>query len=133
VTVSLSEFKGASGGDVVRAVGVFSDESDVFYLGRVRLLVDRRPIELSIEAVPLMARPDEVIEFSVSWRGGAIDPRATWDFDETDGIQQEAVGVKTSYLYKEPGDYMVTCSVSDRDGVRSPISKGVGIKVVGPE
>jgi hypothetical protein len=54
-----------------------------------------------------------------------------WDFDKADGIQQQAVGSTVKYLYEEPGDYLVTCTVSDRDGVRSPVTKGIGIKVEG--
>ncbi len=132
VAVPLSRFQGVEEATTVHAVGVFADESDVFYLGRIGLLVDRTPVEIAVEASPLMARPDEIIDFSASLRGGPINPFITWDFDKSNGIQEQAIGAEVQYLYKAPGDYLVTCTVSDRDGVRSPVKKGIGIKVEGP-
>jgi len=132
VAIPLSEFEGAEGAQEVRAVGVFADESDVFYLGRVSLLIDRSPVELTVRAEPLIARTDEVIEFSTSLRGGPLEPRISWDFDKKDGIEEQALGPEVKYLYKEPGDYLVTCSVSDRAGIRSPVTETLGIRVEGP-
>ena len=132
VAIPLSGFEGAEGAQEVRAVGVFADESDVFYLGRVSLLIDRSPVELTVNADPLIARTDEVIELSASLRGGPIEPRVSWDFDEADGIQEQALGREVKYLYKKPGDYLVTCTVADRAGIRSPVTEVVGIRVEKP-
>ncbi len=131
VTVPLSQMKGAPGATKVRAVGVFADESDVFYLGRVRLLADSRPVDVTVKAEPLFARPNQLIEFSASLRGGAVDPQISWDFDKADGIQQQALGSEVKFLYKEPGDYLVTCTVTDKAGVRAPATAVVGIRVEG--
>jgi hypothetical protein len=131
VAVPLSRFKGVEDAKAVRAVGIFTDESDVFYLGQVRLLVDRTPVQVTVSADPLVARTNQVISLAVSLRGGPINPRVAWDFDKGDGIQQQAVGSMVKYLYEEPGDYLVTCTVSDRDGIRSAVTKGIGIKVEG--
>ncbi|MCJ7822084.1 MAG: PKD domain-containing protein, partial [Armatimonadetes bacterium] len=109
----------------------FSDQSDVFYLGRVALLVDRRPVELTVEATPSITRVDQMIDFSVELRGGPVNPVVSWDFDESDGIQQQAVGPKAKYIYKKPGDYIATCTVRDRGGVQPDSVKSVGIRVEG--
>jgi len=129
VTVPLSKLKGPKGATQVRAVGVFADESEVFYLGRIRLLRDSKPLEVTIKAEPLYARPNQVIQFGATLRGGAVDPQIAWDFDKQDGIQQQALGKEVKYLYKKPGDYLVTCTVTDKTGVRAPATKAVGIKV----
>ena len=129
VTVSLGQLKGPEGATQVRAVGVFAGNSDVFYLGRVRLIEDRRPAEATIKAEPLFARPNQVITFTVSLRGGHIAPIISWDFDKTSGIQQQAFGPEVRYLYNKPGDYLVTCTITDKAKVRPPVTATVGIKV----
>ncbi len=129
VTIPLSALKGPAGSTQVRAVGVFSSESEVFYLARIRLIEDRRPAEVVIKAEPLFARPDKLITFTASLRGGPIDPIISWDFDKTNGIQQQAVGEEVRYLYSKPGDYLVTCTVTDKAGIRAPATATVGIKV----
>jgi hypothetical protein len=129
VAVPLSRFRGATEATTVRAVGVFADEAEVFYLGRVRLLVDRRPVEVTVTADPLFARPDRVIEFSASLRGGAIDPRISWDFGDSAGLQEQALGAEVKYLFDKPGNYLVTCTVTDRAGLRPPVTGTVGIRV----
>ena len=129
VSVPLSKLKGPHGAKQVRAVGIFANESDVFYLGRVRLLRDSKPVELTVKAEPLYARPKQVIQFEATLRGGTVDPQISWDFDKQDGVQQQALGKTVKFVYKKPGDYLVTCTVTDKAGVRTPVTKVVGIKV----
>ncbi|MBN1457982.1 MAG: PKD domain-containing protein [Armatimonadetes bacterium] len=129
VAVSLAAMKGATDATQVRAVGVFTDESEVFYLGRVRLLVDNRPVEVTAKAEPLFTLPGQVVEFEASLRGGLIEPNFSWDFDRRDGIQAQALGEKVKFVFKEPGDYIITCTVTDKAGVQSPSKDEVGVKV----
>lgn len=35
----------------------------------------------------------------------------TWDFDDRDGIQVDSSEIKPSYVYKQPGNYIVTLTV----------------------
>jgi hypothetical protein len=129
VTVPLTELKGAAGATQVRAVGIFSLESDIFYLGRVRLIEDKRPVEATVKAEPLFAQVNQVITCTVTLRGGPVDPLISWDFDKADGIQQQALGPEVRYLYKKPGDYLITCTITDKSKVRPPATDVIGIKV----
>ena len=131
VSASLEQMSGPKDATKVRAVGIFSDESDVFYLGRVSLVEDNKPVEVTVKAAPLMARPEQVIEFTATLRGGPVEAVISWDFDKKDGLTQQAVGPEVKYLYKESGDYIVTCTVTDKDGVRKPAVGSVGIRVEG--
>jgi PKD repeat protein len=70
-----------------------------------------------------------VIQFEATLRGGTVDPQISWDFDKQDGVQQQALGKSVKFVYKKPGDYLVTCTVTDKAGVRTPVTKVVGIKV----
>ena len=40
----------------------------------------------------------------------------SWDFDASDGIQQDSTGVTVSHIYTEPGSYIVTLTVTDTSG-----------------
>jgi hypothetical protein len=131
VRAALSEMAGAEGAAEVRAVGVFTDESEVFYLGRVSIVADSKPVEVTVKAEPLFARPRAVITFSASLRGGLVDPKTSWDFDQRDGIQRQALGREVKFLYDEPGDYLVTCTVTDKSGLREAATAEVGIRVEG--
>jgi len=129
VSIALSDFRGAPGSQKVRAVGIFADESDVLYVGRVSLLVDRSVVRATLKAIPSVARVGEMIEFSVTLKGGPIRPLISWDFDRADGIQREAVGGKVKYVYKSPGDYLATCTITDKAGVRAQMTEQIGVHV----
>jgi len=129
VSVPLSSFRGAEDANNVHAVGVFADESDVFYLGRVSLIVDHTAVRATVTAEPGITQVNQLIEFSASLRGGTIDPKISWDFDDDDGLQEEAFGPKVRYVYHEPGDYLVTCTVTDRSGARLPIVESTGVHI----
>ena len=134
VTVSLSQFRGGSSQGIqevgsVRAVGVFADESDVFYLGRARLIIDQTPVDVTLKADPSITMPGQLITFTAELRGGPIVPRISWDFDDSNGLQEQALGATAKYLYEKPGDYLATCTVTDRAGVRSPLVKAVGVRI----
>ena len=129
VSIALSDFRGAPGSQKVRAVGIFADESDVLYVGRVSLLVDRSVVRATLTASPSVARVGEMIEFSVTLKGGPIRPLISWDFDRADGIQREAVGGKVKYVYKSPGDYLATCTITDKAGVRAQMTEQIGVHV----
>jgi len=133
VSVALSDFKGAADASTIRAVGVFADESDVFYVGRVGMVVDRSAVRVTLKATPSVTRVDNVVEFTATLKGGPIAPKISWDFDKSDGIQRQAVGGKVKYAYKEPGDYLVTCAIADRSGVRAKMTQEIGVRVEGSE
>jgi len=129
VSVSLARFKGPEGAKQLRAVGLFSEQSDVFYLGQLRLLVDRTPVRAAVKAEPAITRTGQVIDFSVELSGGPVDPQISWDFGESDEVKQQAVGARVKYVYKKAGDYLVTCTVADRGGVRGPLKASSGVHI----
>ncbi len=130
VVISLLRFKGAEGARELHALGVFADQPDVFYVGRIRLLSDRTPMKITIKVDPSITVTDQIVEFSAEMGGGAIEnPRFAWDFDESDGIQRQAVGKKVKYIYQEPGDYVVTCTMTDEPGIRDVVTEKAGVRV----
>ena len=62
-----------------------------------------------------------------------MDPKISWDFDDGNGLQEEAFGPKVRYLYHEAGDYLVTCTITARTGARPPIVQTTGVHIEGVE
>jgi hypothetical protein len=129
VSYPLSRFVGAQGASRLQAVGVYTDEADTFYLGQVRLISDTAPVKATIKGDPNNTTTGKVIDFSIAFSGGYLDPKVSWDFNDADGIQKQAAGTKVKYLYTKPGDYMVTATVEDRTGVQTAFQKQYGVHI----
>jgi len=131
VMVPLSKFAGIAEAKAVSAIGIYADQADVFYLAQVRLVIDHTAVRTMVKAEPSITVINRVVEFTAEVSGGAIDPECSWDFDNSDGIQKQAVGSKAKFIFKKSGDYMVTCTIADRAGVREPLVKMIGVHVEG--
>jgi hypothetical protein len=129
VTVSLSQFKGTREAKTVRAVGIFADQSDKFYLGQMSLMIDHTPPKIAVKANPGVARTKELIDFTTELSGGPVDARVSWNFGDANEGEAQAFGSHVKYIYQKPGDYLVTCTVSDKAGVRKPVTASTGIHV----
>ena len=58
---------------------------------------------------------DEPILLDASKSKG-LNIRAAWDFDDRDGIEEEAAGIMVRHIYKKPGAYIATVTVKDNQG-----------------
>jgi hypothetical protein len=130
VSAALARFTGAKGARELRAVGIFADRSDTFYLGQVRLIVDRTPVKVGVHAKPGVARPDELVDLTTELSGGPVDDaQVSWSFGEGGQEQGQAFGSHVKYIYKKPGDYIVTATVRDKAGVRPPATGSAGVHI----
>jgi hypothetical protein len=129
IAYPLSRFTGVGEASRLDGVGVFADEQETLYLGQVRLVIDKTAVKSTLKAEPAITQTGKVVDFTVGLSGGNIDPEIAWDFNESDGVKRQAVGDKVKYVFKEPGDYIVTAVVQDRYGVQEPIRKQIGVRV----
>jgi hypothetical protein len=129
VSYPLSRFVGAHGATRLQAVGVYTDEADTFYVGQVRLISEYAPVKATIKGDPANTTTGTVVDFSIAFSGGYLDPKVSWDFNDADGIQKQAAGTNVKYFYTKPGDYMVTATVEDRTGVQTAFQKQYGVHV----
>jgi hypothetical protein len=129
VSAALAQFRGAKGAKSVGAVGIFADQSDVFYLGQVRLIVDHTPPRVALKAEPAVARTDELVDLTADLSGGPVDPEISWNFGDSGQTGPQAFGPHVKCLYKKPGDYVITCTVTDRAGVHTPVVQTTGVHV----
>ncbi len=88
-----------------------------------------KTLKCQLKAAPTITTTGTPIDFSVELSGGQIDPDISWDFDASNGLQRQAVGPKIKYIYKKPGDYVVTVTVTDRSGIQPTITKTVGLRI----
>jgi hypothetical protein len=130
VNAALARFSGTKGARELRAVGLFSDQTDKFYLGQLRLIVDHTPVKVTVKANPGMGRTDTLVDFTTELSGGPVDdPQVVWSFGEGEKGQEQAFGTHVKYVYKKPGDFIVTATVKDKAGVRAPATGSAGVHI----
>jgi hypothetical protein len=125
----------------LKEIRVFGDTKDTFWIGEIRTTADDEPITVdSLDDLEVSA--GEAVEFSASATGGVSPLSYSWDFDLSDGIQEDASGPNPSAVWvfrKEskavPGrigelqPYVVTLTVRDLSGAKKPIRRTANVIV----
>ena len=120
LSLPLAMFKGGPLGAQLRSVRIFAEPKDVFYLGQLKLTAVDQPISIRASAEPTTAAAGATISFKVQLAGAPLPVRVAWDFDNRDGIAEEAVGMTVSKIYHAADTYTVTCTATDVLGRRAP-------------
>ncbi len=112
----------------IKEVRVFGDTTGTMYIGKISPLVDSThimidPIEEKIVTANTKYR------YTASARAGVSPLVYSWDWDDRDGIQNDAEGRTAAHLYRRSGDYKVTVTVSDPFGVKSTVSTKFNIHI----
>lgn len=121
IAVAVPTLKGLQPADAqVKSIQVFGDAPGTIYLGQVRLVRDQTPI--TVDAIPdVLAVPrHEVYRYTAVGRDGITPLRYSWDFDASNGIQDEKDGQAVTHAYPRSGDYVVTVTVNDFWGFKTP-------------
>jgi len=131
VAVPFSAFKGLDKMDSfnLREIRLFGDHKDDFWIGEIRTATDEEPITVE----PLSAQEVSVgdqVQFRAEATAGLSALKFSWDFDASDGIQEDATGPVVVHYYRKPSEllqgsqepepYVVTLTVSDLSGVKKP-------------
>jgi hypothetical protein len=111
----LRDFKGTVG-DKLNQIAIFTERPDTVYIGQVKLLLNVAPLEARPVAYPAIAKPGQPVTLMARATEGLAPIRAVWDFDKSNGMQEEAVGTRVTNVYNKPGDYEATVTVSDATG-----------------
>ena len=107
---------------------IFANMPTTFYLGEMKLLTDTT----SIKADPLDPRTIAIMDpqfFVANADGGVSSLKYSWDFNSSNGIQTEASDKVAKYVYMRGGDFTVTLTVSDADGIKDPVTVSTVITV----
>ncbi|HET6454360.1 MAG TPA: PKD domain-containing protein [Armatimonadota bacterium] len=109
-------------------LAIAGDGSEAFHVGEIATIRDSTPI------IPGGGESKEVarnypIAFQAFCRAGATPVKYSWDFDNTDGIQEQATGDLAYHTFTKAGNFQVTLTVSDVFGIKKPATATVEVKV----
>jgi hypothetical protein len=149
VAIPFVAFKGTINGQTesidkadsakVREVRIFGDNKDTFWIGEIRTTTDDEPI--SVDALDeLEVSVGEAVEFTATATGGISPLQYTWDFDLSDGLQEDATGATVVQVFRKPSKevpgqpgelqpYVVTVIVRDLSGAKKPVRRQANVIV----
>jgi hypothetical protein len=135
VAIPFTQFKGAPrmARYRLREMRVFGDATDTFFIGQISTITDNEPISVEPLEEQVVSVNDR-IEFVGVAEGGIAGLKYSWDFDKSDGIQEDAIGARVFHTYRratpENRPYTVTLTVSDISGAKSPSSVEATVEVI---
>lgn len=130
IAVPLAKFKGIEGVTEfnLKRLLVFTDVMGTIFLGEVKLVTDNAPIKVDSLSKQVIAIYDEQF-WTARAQAGVSSLKYSWDFDDKNGIQEESTGKIGRYVYTQSGDYTVTLTVSDADGLKTPVTVTTTVSV----
>ena len=131
ISIPLSAFQGpGKDGAQVQRMIISGDRHDIFFIGEIKVAEDRAPMWLNVVAQPVVVKAGSRVNLTAKLRAGMAAVRVSWDFGEDGQIRDEAYGEKVVQIYPKSGNYTVTCTASDLDGIKKSVSKTIEIKVL---
>ncbi len=105
-----------------------TDVPDTIYIGEIKIISDNTPITADAGEEQVVAARD-IVTLRANAEGGASTLEYFWDFDKSDGIQEDAIGEIVTAQYNKRGEYTVTLTVKDYYGLKEPATATVLISV----
>jgi len=115
-------------GAKLKSLVIAGDKYAQFNIGEVSVVTD----DTEISPAPLddqIAFVNADLTFTGGAEGGSSSLKFSWDWDDKDGIQEDASGRVAYHTFKKAGKYTVTLTVSDVDGVKAPQSTKLELDV----
>lgn len=84
-------------------------------------LIDEISIQINgiMVTPPIMAKISEEVCFTAEASDEWGMAGYSWDFDASDGIQEDSRGKETCHAYEDEGNYTITLTVEDNNGLKS--------------
>jgi len=123
LAVPMTKLKGTDDANEfnLKRLIICADTPVTFYLGSMRLVTDAEPISVD----PIDPRTVAIMDtqyFVAQARGGVSSLKYSWDFDSSNGIQSESTDRIAKCTYTKGGEFTVTLTVSDADGIKAPVT-----------
>ncbi|HHX39091.1 MAG TPA: PKD domain-containing protein [Armatimonadetes bacterium] len=112
---SLKERVGEGSFRVKRLV-LTANAPDTLTVGRILAIND--DTEITADATPSQFNEIPVgqpVRFTAEASAGVTPLKLCWDFDASDGVQEEAVGASVEHTFSKPGRYTVTFTAKPAD------------------
>jgi len=132
VAVPLQAVNGFSKSNkIIESIGFSGDTTSTYYIGDIRIVSDPTPItgEIRSPRGELNLALGDTVRFIGVGYGGATILRYTWDFDNSDGIQEDAIGQVVDHRFRKPGKFVVTLTIKDLYGLKAPYSTTFNVTV----
>jgi hypothetical protein len=130
VAIPMSKFAGPGkqAGAHLQKIAVCGNMEEYFWLGRIQVISEDQP--LKADAGPRRtAKVDQDVTFTAADQDGGIPARYSWDFDDWNGITEDALGKSVTYRFKEAGFYTVTLTVTDPGKTKVPQIAHIDVQV----
>lgn len=130
VSIPLTKLHTRSGTIIqnLKRLLIFADSSDTIYIGAIKVVSDSQAITADPGGDLSYAAGDSIV-FKANASAGLSNVRCEWDFDNSDGLQVDAVGQYAKYKFSKSGDFIVTLTVNDVHGLKAPLVKTVKVHI----
>ena len=113
----------------VKQIALSGNVTTTFYVGDIRVVNDTTPITGDVNVRELNLALGDFVNLGANGYGGSSILKYSWDFDDKDGIQEDANGQFIRHQFRKPGTYTITLTVSDEFGLKKPYSTTIKAKV----
>ncbi len=113
----------------IKEIGFAGDVTTTFYIGDLRVVNDSTPISGEPNTRELNLALGDYVNLSASGFGGSSILKYSWDFDDKDGIQEDATGQTIRRQFRKPGNFNITLTISDQFGLKKSYSTMLKAKV----
>ncbi|HOJ20154.1 MAG TPA: PKD domain-containing protein [Armatimonadota bacterium] len=100
----------------VKRLVLTANAPDTLSVARIQAIND--DTEITADATPSQFNEIPVgqpVRFTAEARAGVTPLKLCWDFDASDGVQEEAVGASVEHTFSKPGRYTVTFTAKPAD------------------
>jgi hypothetical protein len=116
---------------VVSSISLAPNDTATFYIGDLRVISDTTPIRGEAHPSTINVGLGQEVELWADGQGGSSILKYSWDFDKSDGIQEDAVGQAIIHRFNKPGHYTITLTITDYYGQKAPYSTTIDATVNG--
>lgn len=113
----------------VRSIAFAGDVTTTFYIGDLRVVNDTTPITGDVNVHEMNLALGDFYTFNANGYGGSSILKYSWDFDDRDGIQEDAVGQSVKRQFRKPGNFTITLTITDSYGLKRPYTTTIKAKV----
>jgi hypothetical protein len=104
----------------IQSISMSGDAPSYFYVGEIKVTQDVSPIQGQIHNQPLNVGKGTEVVLQSTADGGSTPLIFIWDFNSTDGLQEDATGQAVRHKFRQPGTFKVTLTVKDIYGLKQP-------------
>lgn len=102
------------------SLGFSGDAPANFYVGEARVVTDQTAIQGQLSTSELNLGKGQEVTLWANGEAGFSVLQYSWDFDEKDGIQQDSTDQVILRKFRQAGEFVITCTISDASGLKKP-------------